>query len=120
LRPFSIPPSTTFYIISGLAIYNCKKINRLDELSELKNLEYIYFDNIGNIESIECLKSLSKLEWVNFIGDINILDGNMSILQDLPNLIDVAFVNRKHYNIQKKDIQLQNVELVRPYPLSRL
>jgi hypothetical protein len=78
----------------------CKNISILDEVQDLDKLKVLEFANCGDIESLRPLRNLKSLEHVIFYESTNILDGDISVLKYLPNLKDVRFQNRRHYNLK--------------------
>ncbi len=80
-----------------LEVNGCKNIRSIELIAALKNLKRIHLCDDGHIESLRPLASLSGLEEVLFYDSTNILDGNLSLLAELPRLKKVAFANRSHY-----------------------
>ena len=59
--------------------------------------------NCGEIDSMKPLAELVELSEVFFHESTNILDGNLNMLKNLPNLRDISFQERRHYNLKRKD-----------------
>lgn len=85
-----------------LEINMCRKIRSIEEISQLVNLRELYLDNLGDIKSLSPLGSLNQLKRLTFVESTNIVDGDLSVLQRLPNLELVAFQNRKHYSHRRE------------------
>jgi hypothetical protein len=64
----------------------------------MESLEKLAFDKCGDIDSLEPIALLSKLKVVSFTAETNIMDGDISYLDHLPELAGVFFRNRKHYS----------------------
>ena len=81
-----------------LWLVGSRKISSLEGLKNNLELRKLIIENLGDIESLSPLKNLLKLEMVIFLGSTNIVDGDLSVLNDLPLLKNVGFKNRKHYS----------------------
>jgi Leucine-rich repeat (LRR) protein len=90
--------------LKKLAIETCRSLRRIDEISALTNLEWLDLSNNGRIETIKPLARLKKLKKLLLIESTNIVDGDLSVLLTLPNLRDVSFGERRHYNLKNKDM----------------
>lgn len=81
----------------------CKAFKKIDEIGKLTNLEVLNLGFCREIESLAPLKSLKKLKVFHFYDSTNILDGDLTVLKKLPNLREVSFQDRKHYNLKYED-----------------
>jgi hypothetical protein len=90
--------------LQKLEINTCRKIGRIDPIGQLVNLERLLLPNDGPIETIKPLRRLKKLREFFFYESTNVLDGDLTPLKDLPNLQDVAFQPRRHYNLKAEDL----------------
>jgi Leucine-rich repeat (LRR) protein len=88
---------TLLYVLN---IDTCRKITAIDQVSNMLELKELYFANCGDIASIKPIGGLKKLEIVRFWDSTNVLDGDLSALEYMPNLRDVRFTNRKHYSLR--------------------
>ncbi len=86
-----------------LEINTCRKISSIEELRSLKNLRRLLLLNDGNIDSMAPLRDLTKLEEVLFYESTNVVDGDLSPLEDQKNLKKVSFRNRRHYTHRRED-----------------
>ena len=93
-----------FKNLARLDVNTCRKISKLDPLAKLPRLNFLYFANNGEIESLSPLRKMKSLEVFHFIESTNIKDGDLSILRELPNLKEVSFQNRRHYNLKRKEL----------------
>jgi len=87
-----------------LHIETCRKITKIDPIGKLEGLERLLLPNNGEIESIKALRGLKKLRQFLFYESTNIKDGDLTPLKDLPNLQDVAFQPRRHYNLKEEEL----------------
>jgi hypothetical protein len=87
-----------------LHIETCRRIGRIDPIAQLENLERLLLPNNGPIDSLKPLRRLKKLREFFFYESTNVLDGDLTPLKDLPNLEDVAFQPRRHYNLKPDDL----------------
>jgi len=90
-----------------LSIQGCVGINNIESVGRLSNLKVLSFSDCNNIGSINMLKSLFQLEELFFIGNTNILDGDLTVLEELRNkgkLKKIVFKNRKHYTHKREQL----------------
>lgn len=86
-------------------LQNCRKIkNFIENISTLTALDSIVLDNIPSIASLKPLQDFKKLRWLDF-SEVNIEDGKIAFLKDLPNLKTVIFENRKHYDMSREELK---------------
>jgi hypothetical protein len=102
-----------------------KKIDKIDQLSnlvililennpkalidyslvmKLKNLKMLILDNQGEIETLEFLRNHPSLEGIGLVGNTKILDGNLSVLLEVPKLKGLTFDDKRGYNMKNKDV----------------
>lgn len=82
-----------------LAIDGSKKIRDLGPLGELETLQVLDLSNIGTIPSLAPLVKLRKLRALAFAGtNTSIDDGDLSVLESMPDLSMLMFAPRKHYS----------------------
>ncbi|MEZ5326590.1 MAG: leucine-rich repeat domain-containing protein [Verrucomicrobiales bacterium] len=84
--------------VEWLTLSGCKKISDFSPISELPRLRVLQLSFQGKIESIDFVRDLKNLEAVSFYGDTSFVDGDLSVLENLPKLRRVGFVNRRHYS----------------------
>lgn len=86
--------------LKALRIQNCSKITDFSVIGYLENLELLELSGNNTLPNLEFLKNLKKLKTFEF--DMNVLDGNLSVCLNLPNVY--CHKNRKHYNLKDKDL----------------
>jgi len=87
-----------------LMLHTCRKVTDISPIEGLLRLRQLYLLNGGNIETIRPLLSLRGLEEFLFYESTNIVDGDLSPLMALPNLKNVAFMERPHYSLKRADL----------------
>jgi Leucine-rich repeat (LRR) protein len=92
--------------IEHLEINGCKNVRSIESIAALKNLKKIHLCDDGHIESLRPLIRLNNLEEVLFYDSTNILDGDLSLLTELPRLKNVAFADRPHYTSNIKEFEM--------------
>ncbi len=85
-----------------LEIQACRSIRRIDEIAELVNLERLLLCDDGEIENLKPISKLQHLKEFYFYESTNIIDGDLSPVSLLPNLKNVSFQNRRHYNLKRE------------------
>lgn len=88
-----------------LEIDTCRKIKDISPVRDLIKLRRFMFVDGAKIESIKALRNLEQLEEFFFYGSTNISDGDLSVLSEMPNLKEVAFQQRRHYNRNWSDFE---------------
>lgn len=89
--------------LEELEIQSNKKIKDISPIGKLKNLRKLYLNDLGRISSLKPLENLKNLEILFFYGSTVIEDGDLDFLKNF-GLKDVAFANRKHYNIKSFEV----------------
>jgi hypothetical protein len=90
-----------------LEIERCRKITDITPVEALKKLRRLMIPNCGQINSLKPVSKLTKLNEVFFHESTNILDGDLAALKKLPNLKDVSFQERRHYNCKWDDLPMR-------------
>lgn len=93
--------------LKNLRFEKCGVVNVINSIAETITLEKIALDNSGKISSLIPLLSLKNLKELTFIESTNIQDGRIQELASLPNIRDVWFQNRKHYDITREEIAIK-------------
>jgi hypothetical protein len=96
-----------FHNLEMLEIERCRKISNIEPVKALKKLQRLMIANCGKIDSLKPVAELKKLREIFFHESTNILDGNLAILKSLPNLEDVSFQERRHYNCKWEDLPMR-------------
>jgi hypothetical protein len=68
---------------------SCTKIENIEPLATADKLQVLGFDSCGDLPTIRPIRNLHKLGCVWFIERTNIVDGDLSYLDELPNLTEV-------------------------------
>lgn len=89
--------------LEDLRFYICRKMRNIDSLRSLTKLKRLHLCNCGPIESFKPLSGLKFLEDIYFCKSTKILNGDLYPLKELPNLKNVYFPDRKHYNLKLYD-----------------
>jgi Leucine-rich repeat (LRR) protein len=89
--------------LEELDLNTCRRISSLEPLAGLQNLKRLCLINMGDIASLAPLAHLKNLEAIYFYDSTNIVDGDLSPLEGLPKLRDIAFMPRRHYSHRKED-----------------
>jgi Leucine-rich repeat (LRR) protein len=87
-----------FVNLEDLSLEGCKKIEDLTLVGELKKLKSLNFSDIGEVRSVAPISSIKSLKKLDFGGNTNIIDGDLSCLSSLKDLQKVLFEPRKHYS----------------------
>jgi len=90
--------------IEWLHLNTCRKFEMSDELRSLKNLKVLCLNDCAPIENLEFLSDFPNLVDFRFVGT-NILDGNLRPLLDHQNLVNVGFMNKRHYNLKDTEAE---------------
>ena len=88
--------------LEELALRNCKSFSNYSILYKLHNLKDLYLLNCGTMQDTSFFSNLNSLKY-GYI-DINILDGNVDLLMQMP----IIFKNLKHYN-RKNNLKIKIV-----------
>jgi internalin A len=87
-----------------LAVESCKKLTSLDAVSGL-SLSRLKVANCGDIESLAPLRGMSSLEEFLAWESTRVLDGDLSVLLDLPRLRLIGMQDRTSYTPRVKEIE---------------
>ena len=97
-----ISPASALKNLEELDISNSKRIQNLSGLGSMPSLRVLKLIDCGEIDSLEPLLECTNLEELYF-GGTTIRDGNLKVLQDMPNLKKAPFFNKKHYNMTEEE-----------------
>jgi Leucine-rich repeat (LRR) protein len=85
--------------LRSLSINECNRLSDLSALTALTNLEHLVVSDWGVIETLAPIAKLKKLRAFSFSGArTTIKDGDLSPLEDLPQLSMLMFASRRHYS----------------------
>lgn len=74
-------------------------------LSHLNRLRVLALESVGTIPSLQFLRGLNQLEGLALTGSTFVVDGDMSVLVELPALKRVQYTERKHYRPLREQIR---------------
>ncbi len=83
--------------LEELDIGTCRRLADIAPVAALHGLRFLNVDNCGDVASLEPIRGLRNLRHL-FWGTTNILDGDLSVLDELPERDMTGFQNRRHYN----------------------
>lgn len=89
--------------LTDLIIDHCGNLEDLSVLNELHNLESLTLLGDNKIENISFLRQMPKLK--NFECKVNILDGDLSLCENIPS---VWILDRRHYSHKNKNLPKAN------------
>ncbi len=90
--------------LQNVELHCCKKVNDISSFLSLKHLKTLDMENCGRIKSLRPLADCKMLEYLHFVGDTNIEDGDLSPLPNLPRLKKASFAHRRHYTHRRFDV----------------
>lgn len=90
--------------LEELEIVDCRKVENIEPIGELVNLRKLILGNDGSLKSLKPLRGHKYMQWLTFPESTNIVDGDLSVLLELPSLRKVAFQNRRHYSHSREQI----------------
>ncbi len=81
-----------------LTLDEAHHIEDLESLAACNALRALSLNDLGRIPTLSFLRQLKGLEVLGFWGSTWIDDGDLSFLEELPNLTRLGFQNRRHYS----------------------
>jgi hypothetical protein len=101
----SISGVSTLRELRVLEVEKCPGVSAIAEVASLRKLQRLRLDDCGPVDSLKELQDHSHLEEVYFVGSTKIIDGDLSVLFELPSLRTVWFQNRRGYSHSLQDVQ---------------
>lgn len=89
--------------LEWLHINQAKKF-QLSDLVRLTNLRVLCLNVCGPLESLAFLREMPRLLDFRFVGT-NVVDGDLTPLMDHPSLVSVGFMDKRHYNLRRKEVE---------------
>lgn len=83
--------------LKKLSFENCKNLGNINTISSLDKLEELYINNCDKIESLKPITNLNKITKLHFIESTNIVDGDLSPLNN-KKIQSLYFQDRRHYS----------------------
>jgi hypothetical protein len=93
--------------LRSLELESCRGISTLDEIGRLTGLTYLNIAECGDIASFAPLANLRHLKELYAHGTTGVVDGDLSPLTGLAELIDLRMQNRRDYSPSLKSIKEQ-------------
>lgn len=93
--------------IQKVMLENCRAIPDVTPVADLRTLTFLGFSECGDIPSLAPLAGLDRLEVLYAYGTTRVVDGNLSILLELPRLREVRMQDRRHYRPRVRAVQQQ-------------
>jgi hypothetical protein len=87
-----------------LTFEECGRIEVIDVVGSLVHLRFLGVSECGDIASLSPVRSLSELETFYAWGSTRILDGDLSLLAQLPRLLEIRMRNRRGYRPAVADL----------------
>jgi hypothetical protein len=106
--------------IAGLAeletiwIYRTKRLRRIDGVEALRSLTEFMLTAVPRLESLRPLEHCLNLQKVLLLQNTNVADGDIARLETLPNLRNIRFNERTHYNANLTTFASRGVNTLRP------
>lgn len=88
--------------IEWLHINQSKKFVAVEDLFILKKLKVLCLNACAPVENLQFLKEFPGLVDFRFV-DTNVIDGDLIPLLEHPTLLNVCFLNKRHYNLKEKE-----------------
>lgn len=86
-----------------LSIDQAMKLKTIDAVAYLWNLQELCFKACPKIESLRSLRGLANLEYFGLLETTSIADGDLSVLNLLPQLKHASIRDRRHYSHKNAD-----------------
>lgn len=94
----SFEPIASCQGLSRLTISGSKQLATIDFLASQSGLEILDLSDNGDLDDIQVLRHLTDLKAFSFAGSTNVIDGDLSPLEQLPKLAMLMFQPRRHYS----------------------
>ncbi|MGO8763772.1 MAG: hypothetical protein ACLQSR_01395 [Limisphaerales bacterium] len=117
-RLTSLAPLQMCESLRVLHLGRCGKVTDFSPIRYLQQLQYLILSSGKRISSLEMVKSLNSLRLFNF--DLEVEDGNMEILKELPRLAHTVFPKRRHYSATSAEISDWLSSVGRKYAVEEL
>ena len=88
--------------IEWLHINHSKKFSPSDELLRLRKLKVLCLNRCAPLENLNLLSHFPDLVDFRFV-DTDVIDGDLTPLFKHPTLLNVGFLNKRHYNRTEKE-----------------
>lgn len=88
-----------------LELEACRGVDALDTVAGCRALTRFNASDCGDVASLEPLRDLARLRHLRLYGTTRVLDGDLSVLADLPVLEDLRMRSRREYRPSVAEIQ---------------
>ena len=102
-RLTSIAPLRRCESLEVLHLGRCGKVTDFSPVKYLQRLQYLILSPGKSVPSLDMVKPLRKLRLFNF--DLEVADGNMEVLKELPLLAHAVFPKRRRYSHSSAEIR---------------
>jgi Leucine-rich repeat (LRR) protein len=102
-RLTSFAPLGSCNLLEVLHLGKCGKAMDFESIRDLERLKYLILATGKPVESLDFISPLKNLKFFNF--DFIVKNGDLSLLQDLPNLAQTVFRRQRHYSHTFQEVQ---------------
>lgn len=93
--------------LKNVEFESCKNVSDISLLGTLEELRKLHIIDCAKLGSLSTLASCSNLEELYFTGSTNVEDGDLNIVDELPNLKKMWFADKRHYSHKRDEIKVQ-------------
>lgn len=83
--------------LRSLTIESSRGLGSLQPIGDLVDIKRLWLHNCGPINTLKPLEKLIQLREVTLSGNTKVIDGDLSVLRELPQLKTVCVVDQPHY-----------------------
>lgn len=91
--------------LQAIELESCKKVGDVSMLGEVAGLRSLVLTDCGRVQSLKSLANCRFLESLNFPGDTNVEDGELTPLLGMPSLKRMWFSDRQHYSHKRAQVE---------------
>ena len=84
--------------LEWLTIDGSARVSDISPLRQLRGLRILQLNNVKDLPSLHSISELYGLESLAFFGSTNIVDGDLGVIEKLPDLSLLGFAGRRHYS----------------------
>lgn len=96
--------------LEELVLERCKAVADIGPVTNLNSLRTLILEDCGTVASLAPVRGLSELRTLRFTGSTDISDGDLTPLQNLLQLRNLGFQQRRHYNVSWRTLPRQLFE----------
>lgn len=90
--------------LKRVELTSCKGVLDISSMSSLAGLRELFLDDDRDIATLTPLRQCRSLVTLSFLGTTRIVDGDLSFIEDLPELQTLRFAPRRHYNRSREEL----------------